>query len=92
MEKHLTWLGWRVRDRVTKFEGVVSTIGVDLYGCVQAIVVPEVVQDKATGSQKLDDGRWLDVTRIDRIGDAPVMQRIMPRDVDPPGGYDKPTR
>ena len=92
MEKALEWLGWSVKDRVTGFTGVVSTIGIDLYGCIQAIVMPTVVLEKASGAQKLEDGRWFDLTRLERIGKYRVMERIMPRADDVPGGYDKPTR
>jgi hypothetical protein len=92
MEKHLGWLGWSVRDRVTGFTGVVATIGVDLYGCVQGIVTPPVVEDKGSGIQKLEDSRWFDLTRLERMGNAPVMTRIVPRAENVPGGYDKPVR
>ena len=92
MESHLAWLGWKVKDRVTGFTGVVCTIGVDLYGCIQAIVNPESFVDKASGEQKTADSRWFDLTRLERIGKSPVMQRIMPREEKVPGGYAKPVR
>lgn len=44
LKKHLDLLGMRVEDRVTGFRGVVSSVGFDLYGCIQAIVNPG--QDK----------------------------------------------
>lgn len=91
MEKHLHWLGWKVKDKVSGWTGVVATIGIDLYGCVQAIVDPPVVTDK-DGIQKKEHGHWFDLTRLEKIGTEPVMQRILPREDDVPGGYDKPTR
>lgn len=91
MEKHLQWLGWKVKDKVSGFTGIVSTIGVDLYGCVQAAVDPQVVTDK-DGVQKKEQGHWFDVTRLDKVGSKPVMQRVLPREDNPPGGCEKPAR
>lgn len=91
MDKHLHWLGWSVKDKVSGFTGVVATIGQDLYGCIQAIVMAPVVKDK-DGIQKVGDGHWFDLTRLEKIGDQPIMIPVRPRDVDAPGGYDKPTR
>lgn len=38
IRKHLEMLGYAVRDRVTGLEGIVTSIGFDLYGCIQAVV------------------------------------------------------
>lgn len=75
MQRHLALLGWAVKDKVTGFTGTVSTIGFDLYGCVQAIVQPKAVFE-SNGTQKLDESRWFDVSRLEKIGDEPVMQPI----------------
>ncbi len=91
MEKFYELLGWEVRDRVSGFQGVVGTIGLDLYGCVQAIVDPPVTKDK-DGKQVREHGHWFDVTRLDKVGTKRVMEPIPPRFVDPPGGYDKPVK
>jgi len=40
VERHVSQLGLKVKDRVTGFEGVVSTMSFDLYGCIQAAVTP----------------------------------------------------
>ena len=92
MENHLHWLGWKVRDKVTGFEGVVATVGVDLYGCVQAAVTPPATIEKSSGVQKMEHGHWFDLTRLEKVGKKPVMARVMPREHDAPGGYDKPTQ
>ena len=55
MKHHFALLGLKVRDRVTGFEGIASTIGFDLYGCVQALVTPEMDKEG-----KLADSRWFD--------------------------------
>jgi len=40
IQKHLDLLGHKVTDRVSGFTGVVTSIGFDLYGCIQAVVTP----------------------------------------------------
>lgn len=68
-QAHINLLGLKVRDRVTYFEGIVSSISFDLYGCVQAAVSPPVDKEG-----KLPDGRWFDIHRLVSI-DA---DRVMP--------------
>ena len=84
MKEHLKLLGYRVRDVVTNFEGVVTSIGFDLYCCVQAIVSPE--QDKKTG--KVEESRWFDTKRLSKLSKTPVM--AIPTFEVVPGGQDKP--
>lgn len=62
-------LGMRVEDKVTGFKGVVSSVGFDLYGCIQAIVNPGVGTDG-----KPQDSHWFDVNRL-TVLDGPVMRR-----------------
>lgn len=64
----LKLLGLNVRDRVTGFAGMCSTVTFDAYGCVQAFVTPPVGADG-----KLADGHWFDVKRVVLNGD-----RVMP--------------
>lgn len=70
MEKHIDLLGMKVEDKVTGFKGVVSTIGFDLYGCVQAVVTPGMDKD-----EKLPEGKWFDVARLTVTSESPVMDR-----------------
>jgi hypothetical protein len=63
LDPHLDLLGRSGRDRVTGFEGVITSISFDLYGCIQVAVCPRVDKDG-----KLLDGKWLDVHRIEPIG------------------------
>jgi hypothetical protein len=67
-QAHINLLGIKVRDRVTNFEGVVSSVSFDLYGCVQAAVNPPIDKDG-----KLPDGRWFDVHRLEPLGAEHVM-------------------
>lgn len=68
LKKHVDMLGLKCRDKVTNFEGVVSTVSFDLYGCVQLILVPPVGKDG-----KLEEGRWFDIHRLDVMDPTPVM-------------------
>jgi hypothetical protein len=69
MNEHLALLGFKVRDVVTGYEGVCESISFDLYGCIQGVVRPPVAKDKPD----MPDGRWVDVKRLIKISDAPVM-------------------
>lgn len=68
VDKHIGLLGLRVRDKVTGFEGVVTTVGFELYGCVQAVVHPGLDKDG-----KARDSTWFDVSRLTILSDTPVM-------------------
>lgn len=66
---YLSLLGKRVRDKVTRFEGVVSSVCFDLYGCVQVAITPGL-NDK---DGKLGDGHWFDWKRVEVLDPTPVM-------------------
>jgi hypothetical protein len=68
MHQHLALLGHKVRDRVTGFEGVVTSITFDLYGCVQGLVSP--VMNK---QGEIADSRWFDTKRLQVRSSSPVM-------------------
>lgn len=69
IKKHLDLLGLSVKDRVTEFEGVVTSISFDLYGCIQADVRPV----GKTPEGKLIQGYWFDVNRLAILDESPVM-------------------
>jgi hypothetical protein len=90
MKEHMDLLGYAVVDVVSGFKGVVSTVGFDLYGCVQAIVTPPIDEKGALGNSL-----WFDVKRLKKTSDAPVMpvptfETLQPVQI--AGGYDKPVR
>jgi len=70
VKKHLELLGMPCKDRVTGLTGVVTSIGFDLYGCVQAIVHPGL-DEKGV----LRDTLWFDIARLEITSDEPVMDR-----------------
>ena len=62
-------LGHRVTDKVTSFEGTVTSVSFDLYGCVQCIVQP----DAEKGKTDMKDSRWFDAKRLTVRGKARAM-------------------
>lgn len=68
MKHNLALLGFEVKDVVTGYTGIVTSISFDLYGCVQAIVIPKVGRD---GSRP--EGNWFDLKRLVATGNKPVM-------------------
>lgn len=84
MREHFKLMGLKVRDAVTGFEGVVTSIGFDLYGCVQAIVTPAIQKD-----QKQEESRWFDVKRLTALDSKPVMP--LPDFLIVPGGQQLPS-
>lgn len=85
MKEHFKLLGFKVRDVVTGFEGVLESISFDLYGCVQAIVKGGLDEK---GIPR--DGRWFDTKRLVAISDRPVM--AIPAFEVVPGGAEKPAQ
>ena len=71
----ISMLGLKARDRVTGFEGVISTVSFDLYGCVQAVVTPPIGADG-----KRREGEWFDIKRLEtgkeRAMDAPDFGKL----------------
>jgi hypothetical protein len=57
----LDWLGLGVKDRVTGFAGMVTSVSFDLYGCVQVLISPPCKKD---GTRP--DSGWYDVCRLRR--------------------------
>lgn len=68
VQKHLSILGLKVRDRVTGIEGVVTTVTFDLYGCVQTLVHTGVDKEG-----KLREQVWFDIARLKAVSSVPVM-------------------
>ena len=69
--QHFDLLGFVCRDAVTGFEGVSDSICFDLYGCIQAALMPRLTKD--TKPDEYPKGRWFDVGRLKKVGKKPVM-------------------
>ncbi len=65
---HLAILGKKVQDRVTKLDGVATSVSFDLYGCVQVVVNPGLDKDG-----KHRELAWFDIARLKVLSDKPVM-------------------
>ena len=70
-KKHIELLGFRAKDKVTGFEGVIDSVCFDAYGCIQVSLKPPMNKDG-----EVPQGYWFDVTRVvvdnsQRIVDLP---------------------
>lgn len=70
VQKYFDMLGLKARDRVTGFEGTITSVCFDLYGCIQCVVSPPVNKDG-----KIEEGRWFDSNRLKTVDATPVMNR-----------------
>lgn len=68
MNEYMNLLGLKAKDRISGFNGVVTTVAFDLYGCVQVIITPEVDKEG-----KPSDGIWFDAKRLEVTSERPVM-------------------
>ena len=87
VQKSIEMLGFVVVDKVTKIKGVVTSISFDLYGCIQALVSPQV---NAEG--KKADTQWYDTNRLTITSKKRVMDIPSFAFEDVPGPADKPTK
>lgn len=67
---HFTLLGLKVRDRVTNFTGIATSLSFDLYGCVQVAV--DAGFDKGGDMRR---AHWFDINRLEVVNKRPVMER-----------------
>lgn len=67
VKKHLNMLGREAEDKITGFKGVITSVGFDLYGCVQVVIVPPMKDGD------IINGSWLDVSRLTVSTEKPVM-------------------
>jgi hypothetical protein len=64
----LDTLGREAKDKITGFKGTITSVGFDLYGCVQAWLTPSTDKDGKT-----QDGAWFDMKRLEVAKKAPVL-------------------
>lgn len=83
MSGHLDLLGFKVRDVVTDFEGVVVSISFDISGCIQGLVMGHFNESKGEPFS-----RWFDTKRLIKMRLEPVMK--LPDFVEVPGGQELP--
>ena len=68
IEATIGMLGRKAKDRVTGFEGVVTSVSFDLFGCVQAVLQPELGKDG-----EMAKGHWFDTNRLELKAGQAVM-------------------
>jgi len=68
-QDHVNKLGYKAKDQVTGFAGVVTSVSFDLYGCIQYVLTPP-----AGENGKQEGGRWYDALRIQITGKKRVME------------------
>lgn len=68
MLEYFDLLGYKVKDKVTNFEGIATSWSVDLYGCIQLTVHAGI--DK-TG--KMQDQCWFDAKRLVKTSKTRVL-------------------
>jgi len=66
MEKHLELLGYKAMDKVTKMEGIITSISFDLFGCIQVILTPAYNSNS--------ESQWFDLRRVTVLDYTRVME------------------
>lgn len=69
MNEHFKLLGFKVKDVITNFTGVVTSISFDISGCVQGFVSPGLEKDGRPG-----DSRWFDTKRLKPLNGEFIME------------------
>ncbi len=71
VHESIAMLGLKAKDRITGFEGVITSVSFDVPGCVMAVISPR--SDKPGN---LPEGKWFDVNRLEvskvRVMDSPA--------------------
>lgn len=62
-------LGFKVKDKVTGFKGIVTSKVEYLNGCVQVCVKPQTGKDG-----KMPDGQYIDIQQVEKISKTPVVE------------------
>lgn len=63
-------LGSKGKDRITKQDGVISSISFDLYGCIQVLLTPLKVKN----GMEIKSHGWFDLNRIEITKGKKVME------------------
>jgi hypothetical protein len=69
LQKAIDLLGFKAKDVITNFEGVITSVSFDLYGCIQVILKPQKVKEDGTTSH----GEWFDINRLKITSKKPIM-------------------
>ena len=61
MQQFIDLLGYRAKDKITGFTGVISSVCFDLYGCIQ-VCLTQPVDDKGQIPERANS--WFDTNRV----------------------------
>jgi len=67
--KGMDLLGLHVKDKVTNVTGIVTSMSYDLYGCIQALIIPS-----AEIPNREDLRGWYDINRLEVLNKTPVLK------------------
>lgn len=59
IQETIDLMGRKAKDTITGYDGVITSVSFDLYGCVQAVITPP-----AKPGEELKHGHWFDVQRL----------------------------
>ena len=68
VEALLNMLGYKGKDKVTGYTGVITSTSVDLYGCLQVLLTTEIDENHEWNC------RWFDMNRIELISVDRIME------------------
>lgn len=66
--EYIKLLGSLAKDRITDYEGVITSVSFDLYGCIQVVLAQRKIDEKGENCV-----RWFDINRLD-IRNKKVME------------------
>lgn len=69
MKKYLDLLGYKGKDKITGFEGILTSISFELYGCVQILINAGLDKEG-----KFRDSCWFDAKRIEKTSDTRILE------------------
>jgi hypothetical protein len=70
VNESLKLLGCAAQDKVTRAEGIITTVSFDLFGCIQILITPRVNKEN-----KREDSGWYDIQRLKITNKTPVMEQ-----------------
>ncbi len=72
LQKYLDIIGYPVKDKVTGYEGIATSVNFELYGCIIVDVRPKAVTNEKDGTT-VPTGHWFDFKRLIKLNEVRVM-------------------
>ena len=87
MQKEMKLLGFKAKDKITGFSGIITSVSFDLFGCIQVVISPPIDKDGKTR-----EGHWFDTNRLEVTSKTAVMKCRHNFERDDTGSADKPMK